>query len=71
MTLNAINIAMSPISPALFNDKLESIVVKANNIEMSLQRYSSDLNVEIRSGTCLCILVRTIRVYYTFIKAQE
>jgi hypothetical protein len=36
MTLNTINIAMSPISPALFNDKLESIVVEANSIKMPL-----------------------------------
>jgi hypothetical protein len=71
MTLNAINIAMSPISPALFNDKLESIVVEANSIKMSLRRYSSDLSVEIRSGTCLRTSVRTIRVHYTFTKAQE
>jgi hypothetical protein len=71
MTLNAINIAMSPISSTLFNDKLESIVVKVNSIKMPLQRYSSDLSVEIRSGTCLHISVKTIRVHYTFTKAQE
>jgi hypothetical protein len=36
MTLNAINIVISPISSALFNDKLEFIVVKTNSIKMLL-----------------------------------
>jgi hypothetical protein len=65
LNLKTTDLVMSVISPILFNNKPEFIIIVAERLKICLKRYNFGLSGVIKFGTYLRILGGILRVGYT------